>query len=97
MGHHGLDIPVKRTTVLWLNHRDKVWTEIASLLGVLKVDAQTPGWFPQYSKAIGNIIGRMTAEELILLDCEVAVMAAQGFPEEKRIKYMCATISLPLY
>lgn len=75
---------VKRTDVVWLQHREMVFEEIASLLGIQTADTTTPGWFGKRLPAIANIIDRMTRQQRQELDDEVSRMSREGYPEETR-------------
>ena len=76
---------VKRTDVLWKRSQDKVFAEIADILGMEQADTNTPNWFSHRMVAMKNIIERMSSGELAELDKEVAAIAAEGYSEaEKR-------------
>ena len=77
---------VKRTDVVWLQQREKVFEEIARLLGEESASTDTKGWFSKRMTAIGNIIAAMTQSEKDALDKEAGTIAAIGFPPEERIR-----------
>lgn len=72
-----------------MNHRDEVFAEIATLLGVPKADVSTPGWFGQRMKALGNILAQKTEQELMEFDREVAKIAEEGYPLDQQIQCVC--------
>ena len=85
--------PVKKLTklsitlpqVLWINHRNKVYTEIYRLQNKDPVDNVCPrNYFPFKSKAIGNILKSISPEELEALKAEKRTMADQGLPHDVR-------------
>lgn len=78
------NINVKRSEVVWSQHKDKVLEEIAVLLGLPTAIEGTPGWFAKRMPAIHNVISRMSAEETAELDAQVATIAEKGYPEEER-------------
>ncbi|KAF8161866.1 hypothetical protein BJ912DRAFT_935778 [Pholiota molesta] len=80
-------LTVKRTTVLWHNHREEVWAEIAALLAIPTANAQTPNWFSKQSIALGNILRWKTQTELDELNVEVAHIAEKGYPAPLKIQY----------
>ncbi|KJA15507.1 hypothetical protein HYPSUDRAFT_58748, partial [Hypholoma sublateritium FD-334 SS-4] len=75
---------VKRTDIVWMLHRGKVWEEVATLMDMTDVNENTPGWFKYRMKAIGRVLANMTAEQLAAVDAKKADIAANGFPEEER-------------
>lgn len=75
---------MKRPDVLWGMRRDEVWKEIARLLNVEKASFETEGWFTKRTTAMGNIIDRMTKEQLAELDAQVEEIQQQGYPEEQQ-------------
>ena len=58
--------------------------EIAKILGVDVATTETPGWFVARTRAIKNIMGNMTSEELISLDAEVESFLKTGYNEGQR-------------
>ena len=79
---------VKRTDVLWSQHRETVLSEIASLMGTETIDTSTRGWFGKRMTAMGNIIARMSDAERKELDLEVEKFASTGYPESTHIQYV---------
>ncbi|KJA24328.1 hypothetical protein HYPSUDRAFT_53717 [Hypholoma sublateritium FD-334 SS-4] len=75
---------VKRTDIVWMLHRGKVWEEVATLMDMTEVNENTPGWFKYHMKAIGRVLANMTAEQLAAVDAKKADIAANGFLEEER-------------
>ncbi|KAF8182686.1 hypothetical protein BJ912DRAFT_928435 [Pholiota molesta] len=75
---------VKSTTVLWLQRRDEVFEEIATLLGVPKADTSTKGWFGKRMEAMGNILNRMSASEKQEVDDEAARILREGYDDDQK-------------
>lgn len=83
-----IKLKVKRSDALWVLHREMVFEEIASILGLPSASQATPKWFQTRMKAIGNILRRMSDEEKQALDDEVREIAENGYPEPERAKYV---------
>ena len=77
---------VKKTDVLWLQQRPRVFAEIARLMGFESANEGTQGWFSKRMTAMGNIIAGMEREELAGLEKEVERIAAAGFEPEERMR-----------
>lgn len=77
---------VKKSDVIWIQQKDKVFEEIARLLNVPSAGPDTPGWFVTRMPAIGNIIANMPEAGRVALDKEAAKMAAAGYPAEERMR-----------
>jgi hypothetical protein len=73
---------VKRSEALWQTQRDRVFEEIALLLGVERADTSTEGWFGQRLPAIRNILEGMTDGENSQLDVSMQEMNTSGQPED---------------
>ena len=78
-------LSIKLSEVLWINHRDKVYREIYRLQNIEPEDnVCPPNYFPFKSKAVGNILNRITPEELQDLKSEQRTMADIGLPSDVR-------------
>jgi hypothetical protein len=75
---------IRRSDVIWQQHKTKVFEEIAELLGLESADPNTPGWFSKKSTAIGNIFEKMSEKEKEELDEELAKIAGTGYSEATR-------------
>ena len=60
------------------------------MLGVDEVNEATPGWFPLRLPAIQRIWEKMTAAEQADICAEKEKMMKQGYPENKRRRYVQA-------
>lgn len=78
---------VTRREVVWQTRGNEVLTEIAALIGIEHADSYTPDWMSKRTKAIANLIKRMTPEELEKLDAEVERRKAEGNPEDVQQRY----------
>ncbi|KAH9481975.1 hypothetical protein JR316_0006505 [Psilocybe cubensis] len=76
----------KRTTVLWRTRPDDVYKEIASILGLEHADSTTPLAFETRSRAMGNIISRMTPQEKRALDREAETLNTVEYTDEQKLK-----------
>lgn len=70
------------TDVLWSTQKEKVFEEIASILGLDHADTKTPGWFGLRTKASKNIIDRMPEDEKKSLEDEADRMQEVGLPKD---------------
>ena len=77
---------VKRTDIIWMLYRDRVFEEIAAILGVPAASPDTEKWLNYRMKAIGKVIAHMSQDELDVVDTKVAEISEKGFPEEERPK-----------
>lgn len=71
-------------TVMWNNRNKEVMAEIANLMGIEEATTKTPGWLHLKSKAISNILDRMSFTEREKFDAEVEAAAHVGYPEERK-------------
>ena len=74
-------LKVKVTEVLWQTRQQDVFAEIARLLGIPSVNANTPGWFHKHMQALKNILSTMSDEEAEELEREQKRITAQGYPD----------------
>lgn len=79
-------ILVKRTDIVWDQHQDKVFKEIAKMLKVPTATKDTPGWFQCRMKAIGRVTSQMTENELKAVDALKQELSENGYPEDERPK-----------
>ena len=70
------------TDILWWTRQDRVFEEIASIMGLDRADTRTPGWFTLRTKASKNIILAMTEDEKKVLEDESDLMEKEGLPQE---------------
>ncbi|KAM6500775.1 hypothetical protein JOM56_003789 [Amanita muscaria] len=73
---------VKRSNAIWMLYEDRVWEEIASLLGVEEANSSTLGWFGMRIRALQNIHRKMSEAEKAKVDEEVEKMSRKGYPDE---------------
>jgi hypothetical protein len=83
-----VQMKLKLTDVLWLTRREDALAEIATLLGVSEATTNTPGWFGVRTKALGNIIQRMSLEEKGALEKDRNRLCREGHPEERRRRFV---------
>ncbi len=79
---------VKRTDVVWLQQREKVFEEIAHLLGEESASTDTKGWFSKRMTAIGNIIAAMDQTEKDALDKEAGRDRRHRVPTGRRMRFV---------
>ena len=69
----------KHPDVIWHTRKEEVMREIAKILGVVVATTETPGWFVAQTRAIKNIMGNMTSEELISLDAKMELFLKKDY------------------
>lgn len=70
------------TDILWWTNQEKVFQEIALILGIEIANTSTPGWFQLRTKASKNIILAMSDEERKVLEDESDRMEKDGLPQD---------------
>lgn len=70
------------TDILWWTQQEKVFKEIASILGLDTANTQTPGWFQLRTKASKTILNSMTEEDRNNLENEADRMQKEGLPQD---------------
>lgn len=81
---HGFKIT--KHSLLWQLHQDKVWAEIAVLLGVDNATTSTPGWFGKRTQATANVLESMNSKEMEAFEAKFKKAEETGFPED--VKHM---------
>ena len=81
---------VKRSEAIWSLHQDRVFKEIARMLGVDEATTTTPGWLPMRLPAIKRVYESMTEDERAVLHTEKEKMMMQGYSEQKKRRYVKA-------
>jgi hypothetical protein len=75
---------VKRSEAIWNLYQDRVFQEIANLLGVEDATTSTLGWFQMRLPAIKRVFENMTAEEKVVLDAGREKMMREGYTEQTK-------------
>jgi hypothetical protein len=75
---------VKQSEAIWNLYQDRVFQEIANLLGVEDATTSTPGWFPMRLPAIKHVFENMTEEEKAVLHAEQEKMMREGYTEQMK-------------
>jgi hypothetical protein len=88
MGRKRVGLKVKRSEVVWNLYKEKVFQEIAKLLGVESATEKTEGWLSKRLPAIGNIIKRMTKQELAELEQKVQQIDQEGYDEKVKRRWV---------
>jgi hypothetical protein len=70
------------TDILWWTRQDEVFQEIALMMNIEIADMKTPGWFQLRTKASKNILNKMSAEALKILEDEADQMEKEGLPPD---------------
>ena len=68
------------TDVLWWTEQERVFKEIASLMGIDDADSTKQGWFILRTKASKNIIARMRSDERNALEALADQFQSKGLP-----------------
>jgi len=76
----------KLSDLLWWLRRDVVLKEISNIMGLEKVDTNTPGWFEHRMLATQKILDNMMDDEKKELRRKGEEMRKNGMPEELQRK-----------
>jgi len=77
---------IKISHIVWEQKEEEVFAEIAKLMGLPFADSKTRNWFSYLSKALGNVISRLTAEEQAEMRQELEHRKKHGNPDHVKRK-----------
>jgi hypothetical protein len=65
-----------------MTHQDRIFEEIASIMGIEEASTRTKGWFQLRTKASKAVIDKMGEDERKSLEDDADRMQKDGLPED---------------